>query len=59
NINNVGLNTAKAIKEKYEDIKVFYPNLDESEAKEGLSDFNDIVMRYGAKMIKEKMSELK
>lgn len=59
NTNNVGLNTAKAIKEKYEDIKVFYPNLDEREAKEGLSDFNDIVVRYGIKMIKEKISELK
>ncbi|MCR2100892.1 DUF5710 domain-containing protein [Campylobacter upsaliensis] len=59
NTNNVGLNTAKAIKEKYEDIKVFYPNLNENEAKEGLSDFNDIVVRYGIKMIKEKISELK
>lgn len=59
NINNVGLNTAKAIKEKYKDIKVFYPNLNENEAKEGLSDFNDIVVRYGIKMIKEKINELK
>ena len=59
NVNNVGLNTAKTIKEKYKDIRVFYPNLDEREAKEGLSDFNDIVVRYGAKMIKEKMNELK
>lgn len=59
NVNNVGLNTAKAIKEKYKDIKVFYPNLNEREAKEGLSDFNDIVVRYGAKMIKEKINELK
>ncbi|EJF7502681.1 hypothetical protein M8562_001591, partial [Campylobacter upsaliensis] len=59
NVNNVGLSTAKAIKEKYKDIKVFYPNLNEREAKEGLSDFNDIVVRYGAKMIKEKINELK
>lgn len=58
NSNNTGLNSAKAIKEKYKDIKVFYPKINEIEAQQGLSDFNDIFKIYGLEKIKEKIIEL-
>ena len=44
---NTGLNAAKHIQEQYPQIKVVIPQITEIEAKEGMSDFNDIYVKKG------------
>lgn len=51
--NNVGLESANALKAKYPQIKIIIPQISNLEAKEGMSDFNDIFLKKGIDEIKK------
>ena len=55
---NVGLNAAKHIQEQYPQIKVIVPQITEIEAKEGISDFNDLYVKKGLDEIRRQCKEL-
>ncbi|WP_270985535.1 DUF5710 domain-containing protein [Campylobacter helveticus] len=44
---NIGLESAKAIKKEFKDIIIIIPELSKEEALQGMSDFNDIYVKYG------------
>lgn len=52
---NVGLESAKAIKEEFKDITIIIPELSKEEALQGMSDFNDIYVKYGYEEMRKRI----
>ncbi|NDJ28048.1 DNA primase [Campylobacter sp. MIT 12-8780] len=50
---NVGLEAAKKIQQNYPNVKLVIPQITEQEAKEGISDFNDIYTKKGLDEIRK------
>ncbi|ARJ56099.1 DUF5710 domain-containing protein [Campylobacter cuniculorum] len=55
NKRNVGLESAKAVKDLIKEVSIIIPNIDIEEAKRGMSDFNDLYQAYGIQRIKEQI----
>lgn len=52
---NVGLESAKAIKEEFKDIQIIIPEFLKEEALQGMSDFNDIYVKYGYEEMRKRI----
>lgn len=55
-LSNVGVETAKEIQQKFSDIKVIIPKISDQEAKQGMSDFNDIFLKKGLDEVKKQLN---
>lgn len=55
-LSNVGIETAKEIRQKFSDIKVIIPKISDEEAKQGMSDFNDIFLNKGLDEVKKQLN---
>lgn len=55
-LSNVGIETAKEIQQKFSDIKVIIPKISDEEAKQGMSDFNDIFLNKGLNEVKKQLN---
>lgn len=55
-LSNVGIETAKEIRQKFSDIKVIIPKISDEEAKQGMSDFNDIFLNKGLNEVKKQLN---
>ncbi|MBX0795107.1 toprim domain-containing protein, partial [Campylobacter jejuni] len=55
-LSNIGIESVKEIKEKFLDIKVIIPKISDEEAKQGMSDFNDIFLAKGLDEVKKQLN---
>lgn len=55
-LSNVGIETVKEIQQKFSDIKVIIPKISDEEAKQGMSDFNDIFLNKGLNEVKKQLN---
>lgn len=56
NKRNVGLESAKAVKEEFKEVTIISPQINTQEAQKGISDFNDIYKEYGLEEVKKQIS---
>lgn len=55
-LSNVGVETAKEIQQKFSDVKIIIPKINDQEAEQGMSDFNDIYLKKGLDEVKKQLN---
>lgn len=53
---NIGIETSKEIQQKFPNIKIIIPIISDEEAKQGMSDFNDIFLKKGLDEVKKQLN---